>query len=143
MAIMSGHGSALTFGTTSTFSPSFTSLGGLEVSRESLDTSGLATAGARTQIGGDLYTVSPMTHTYLLDPSTLASGGANSIDDLLFDSSAVSASEEVTITLANSEASTIAGDAHITGFAMEDLATDQLIAATITLQFDAYPTITE
>lgn len=143
MAIQSGHSSTFTFGTTTTFLPAMTTIGGFEATRESLDTSGLATTGARTKIGGDLYEIGPNTHSYLLDPDTLAAGEANSIDDLLFDSNAASASEAMTILLDNAGASTIAGDGHVTGWSLEDLTTDAIIACTLTTQWDAWPTITE
>lgn len=141
--MQSGHGSTLAFGTTTTFSPNYTQLGGIGFTRESLDTTGLATTGARTMIGGDIYAVSPQTHTYLMDPETLATTEANSIDDLLFDSGAVSADEVITITLANAGASTFAGTGHVTSLEMEDIATDQLLAVSLTTQFNDAPTITE
>lgn len=143
MAVQSGHSSTLTFGTTSTFSPSYTSVGGYELTRESLDTSGLGTVGSRTKIGGDLFDVGSSTHTYLVDPSTLATGEANAIDDLLFNSSAARGSQDMTITLDNAEGSTFGGTGHVTGWSLEDLTTDSLISATLTTQWDSSPTITE
>ncbi|MCA9232501.1 MAG: hypothetical protein KDA57_17765 [Planctomycetales bacterium] len=140
---LSGHGSTLGFGTTTTFSPGYTSIGGWGLSRESLDTSTLATTGARTKIGGDLYDIEPFTSSYFLDPDTLATTEANAIDDLLFDSGAVSASETVTITFPNSGAATAAGAAHVTGWNIEDLVTDKLIVCSITTQFNDWPTIAE
>lgn len=140
---LSGHGATLGFGTTTTFAPAYTSLGGWGLSRESLDTSGLATTGARSKVGGDLYDVEPFTATYFFDPTTLATGEANSIDDILFDSGSVSASETVTITYPDAGAATAAGSAHVTGWNIEDLVTDTLMVSSITTQFDDWPTFAE
>jgi len=141
MAIQSGHGATLAFGTTTTFSPGYTTIGGFEASRESLDTSTLATTGARTKIGGDLYDVGGQTHSYLIDPTLLLATEAGAIDDLLFDAGAVSVSETITITLAIG--GSFAGSGHVTGFALEDLSTDQLIAATISTQWNDWPTVAQ
>ncbi len=144
MAIMTGHGATLVFGTTSTFTPAFTSVGGPGWTRDSIDTTGLATVGARTMIGGDLWTIAPVASSYLFDPSTLLTTEANSIDDLLFDSGAMTADESaITITLANTEASTFANGGHITSLELEDLSTDALLAAGLTFQWDDTPTIVE
>ena len=141
MAIQSGHGATLAFGTTTTFSPGYTTIGGFEISRDSLDTSTLATAGARLKIGGDLYDVGPQTHSYLIDPTLFLATEAGAIDDLLFDGGAVSVAESITITLAIG--GSFAGTGHVTGFALEDLGTDQLIAATISTQWNDWPTVTQ
>ena len=143
MGLLSGHGSTLGFGTTSTFSPAYTSIGGFGASRETLRTSVLSTQGAHTTIGGDLFEIEPFTANYYLDPDTLATTEANAIDDLLFDSGAVSAAETATVTLPNSGASTIAQTADVTGFRIEDLVTDTIVAASITVQFQDWPTIAE
>lgn len=144
MAIKSGHGSTLAFTTTSTFSPGYTSFGGFEASRPALDTSVLSTTGARTKIGGDLYDVSEMTNTFYLDPTLLFAAEADSIDDILFDSNAVSAAETITLTL-NGGATFVSPNAggFVTGFALEELTTDQLIAASITVDFGDFPTIAQ
>lgn len=145
MAIQSGHGATLAFGTTTTFSPGYTSLGGFEATRETLDTSGLATTGVRTKIGGDLYDLGEQTHSYLVDPATLATTEANSIDDILFvggtGSAAPLGAETITLTL--SGGASFAGSGYVTGFAIEEIATDQLIAASITTQYADWPTIAE
>ena len=144
MAIQTGHGAAVVFATTSTFAPAFTSIGGPGWNRGSIDTSGLATTGARTMIGEDLWTIKPISSTYLMDPSTLATGEANSIDDLLFDSNAMTAAESaITITLSNTEASTFANGGHITDLDVEDLTTNALIAVGLEFQWDDTPTIVE
>lgn len=139
MAFQSGHGATLAFGTTTTFSPGYTSHSGFEGTRESLDTSVLATTGARTMIGGDLFAVGPQTHTYLFDPTLVDTGEAGSVDDLLFDSGSAAAAETITLTLGG--APSMAGSGHITGFALEEVTTDQLLVASITSQWEDWPTI--
>lgn len=145
MAIDTGHGAALTFGTTSTFAPAFTAIGGPGWTRDSVDTSVLATTGARTMIGGDLWAIAPVASTYLMDPSTLTTTEANSIQDLLFDSGAMTPDESdsngITITFPNS--ATFLGTGHITGLELEDLTTDTLVAASLTFQWNDSPTISE
>lgn len=143
MGIQTGHGSTMAFGTTSTFSPAYTTLGGVKYSRQSHQTSGLATTGAHTMIEGDLYTLEPQTHEYLMDPETLATTEANAIDDLLFDSGNAAASETITQTLANAGASTFAGSGHVTELDVGQLTTDQLILVSLTTQWNDAPTITE
>ena len=140
---LSGHGATLGFGTTSTFSPAYTSIGGFSASRSSLDTSHLGTTGARTKIGGDLYDISPFTSNFFIDPSTFATGEACSLDDILFDSGAVSVSETATITYPDAGAATVAGSAHVTGVSLPELITDTLAVGDLTVQFDDWPTIAE
>ena len=142
MALMSGHGTTLGFSVSTLFSPGYTSIGGYSMTRESLDTSTLATTGARTMIGGDLFTPGDFTSTYLLDPALQGAAEAQGIDILLFDAGAVAASETVTVTLPVA-GSTVAGLAHVTGFELEDLTTDTIIAASITVQWDAAPAWTD
>ena len=141
MAIMTGHGATLAFGTTTTFSPGYTSFSGLGWERDSLQTTTLASVGSHDMIGADLWSIAPVTASYLFDPETLATTGANSIDDLLFDSSAVSVSESITITFASG--GSFAANGHVTSFSLEDLGTDQLIAATIGTQWNVWPTVAD
>ena len=145
--IQTGQGATLTFGTTSTFAPAFTTIGGPSWTRDSIDTTALSTTGARTQIGADLWAIGAISSTYLMDPSTLLATEANSIQDLLFDAGAMtvdeSASNGITLTLFNTEASTFWGTGHITSLEMEELTTDSLIAASLTFQWNDTPTITE
>ena len=141
MAVKSGHGSTLAFGTSTAFSPGYVSIGGFEASRETLDTSTLATTGARTKIEGDLFDVGAQTHPYLFDPAALGAAEANGIDTLLFDTGDAAASETITITL--NGGATVAGSGHVSGFALDDLATDAIIAASITTQFNDWPVFTD
>lgn len=139
----SGHGAALAFTTLSTFAPEYTNIGGPGWSRPSLDTTHLTTAGGRTTTPGDVWTIEPQTHTYLMDPDTLATTEADSIQDLLFSGSDAAGSDTITITLANAGASTFAAAAHVTGLQIQDITTDELLSVELTTQFELSPTITE
>jgi len=144
MAIISGHGATLTFGTTSTFTPKFTSIGGFEASRESLDTSYLLTTGARTKVGGDLFDVGSFSAPFFFEPDQSETTEDCCFDDIMFDSGSVAASETVTITYPTALATdpTVSGAAHVTAVAIEDLATDTLLVANVTLQWNDWPTFT-
>ena len=216
--LQTGHGTTLAFGTTTGFSPGYTAIGGPGWNRNTLDTSVLATTGGRPSIGGDVWTVKPIVSTYLLDPSTLATSQANSIDDLLFnknetstgtarasagnneiklataetytDNELISASitltggtgvgqtrtvvsnvastdtatlsrdwgtnpdatttysvvkdpmtVDETVTITTSNGASFAGSAHVAALEVEELSTDQLIAASLSTQFADAPTI--
>lgn len=144
MALQTGQGAGLVFATTSTWTPKYTNISGPGWSRDSLDTSGLATAGARTMVGSDLWTIAPITATFFIDGSQIATFEDNAFDDLLFDSSAMTADEAtITLTMGNTEASTFAAAGHITELQMEDISLDSLAAATLTFQFADTPTIVE
>ena len=142
MAIVSGHGATLAFGTTSTFTPKYTSIGGFEASRESLDTSHLLTTGARTKTGGDLFDVGSFSAPFFFEPDETATGEDCAFDQIMFTSGEVKGSEAITITYPHPSLSpTVGGQAHVTAVAIEDLATDTLLVASITLQWDDWPTL--
>jgi len=143
MAFESGHGATLVLAASAAFTPDYTSYGGFDLSRPSLDTSHLATKGTRTKIGGDLYELGPMTSTYLVDPSEMLTSEDGGLIDVLFDAGAVPASGVITLDLVGSGDANFAGSGHVTGFAMEEITTDQLLVASITTQWDDWPTIAE
>jgi len=144
MAFQTGQGAGVVFGTTTSFTPNFTQIGGPGWTRDSLDTSTLATTGARTMIGGDLWTIAPISCTFLIDGAQLSDGEDNSIGDILFDSAVASVSEAaITVTLGNASGSTFASAGHVTEFQMEDITSDALAAASITFQWEDTPTIVE
>jgi len=143
MAHVSGHGATLVFTDTPAFLPSYTSHGGFEASRPSLDTSSLSTNGSRTKIGGDLYDVGPMSSSYLVDPLLMITSEAESLLDFLFAGADVSPSDTVTLDTQVSSGVNFAADGHVTGFALEELSTDLVLAASITWQWDVFPTIAE
>ena len=142
MAVISGHGATLGFGTYTTFSPKYTTIGGFEATRESLVTSDLSTTGAHTKIGGDLFDVGPFSSTFLFEPELSDDTGSNNLDGLLFATGEIKADQVVTITYPDTGAATVAGTAHVTGVGLEDLSTDTLCAANITVQFNDWPTFT-
>lgn len=141
MAIISGHGATLAFGASTGFTPKYTSIGGFEASRESLDTSYLGTTGCRTKVGGDLFDIGPFTSTFFFEPAETATTEDCSFDDLLFDSGNAAAAETVTIIYNDPTANTqsVSGSAHVTGVAIEDLATDTLLMASVTIQWNDWP----
>lgn len=141
MAIISGHGATLGFGTTTGFTPKFTSIGGFDATRESLDTSYLLTTGARTKIGGDLFDVGSFSAPFFFEPDQTETTEDCCFDDLIYASGAAKGSETVTITYPTALATdpTVSGSAHVTGVAIEDLATDTLLVGSITLQWNDWP----
>lgn len=217
--LQTGHGTTLVFGTTAAFLPGYTAIGGPGWTRDSHDTTVLTTAGARTSIGGDIWGISPIVSNYLVDASTLATGEANSIDDLLFNKSTTSTgtaqggststtivlaaietytddelvsakvtltggtgagqSRTITANVGSTDTATVvppwvvtpvggsttysivkdpmtvdetititldggasfSGSGHVTALEMEDLTTDQLVAASVSVQFADSPTI--
>ena len=143
MAIDTGQGSVVTFGTTTTWTPLYTTIGGPGWTRDSIDTSSLSTTGARTMIGGDLWGIAPISSSFLVDSAEFATTENNSIDDLLFDSAAMTVDETITLTLGTSEASTFINGGHVTALEMEDLTTDALLVMNLTFQWDDTPAITE
>ena len=143
MALATGHGAALAFATTAAYSPQYTSIGGPGWSRGSVEISGLTTAGNKTYASGDLWDILPVSCSFLFDPSTLLATEANSIQDLLFDTTNITADETITITLANTELSTFAGTGHVTEFQIEEFANDTIMAGSLSFQWNDSPTITE
>jgi hypothetical protein len=143
MAAISGHGATLGFTTESGFTPGYISIGGFEATREALDTSTLATTGARTKIGGDLFDVGSFTAPFFFDPAETATSDDNCLDDIMFDSGSVHAVDTTTVTFPDAGACTMAAGAYVIGAAIEELATDTLIRASITVQWADWPTLTE
>lgn len=141
--LVTGRGAALAFGTTgAAFLPKFVSIGGFDLTRPSIDTSYLGTTGVRTKIGGDLYELSSVTSPFFIEPDEMVTG-FSVIDTLLFDAGNAAASETITLTLPDTGAATFAGSGHVTGFALQEIAIDQLIMGEITFQWDDWPAITE
>lgn len=141
-----GHGATLGCGTTTTWTPDYTSIGGWGVNRESVDTSHLGTTGTRTYIGGGLYAIDPFTCEFLFDMDEITTAGDCFPDDILFDSGTVSVAETVTITypdFATSSSGTCAGSAHVTGLTLGDLITDQVYGGSVSFMWEDMPTITE
>ena len=143
MAFETGQGATVVFATTTTFTPAFTNFTGPGWTRDSLETTTLATAGARTMKGSDLWTIAPITCTFLMDGAEMATTENNNIDDILFDTAVMTADESnITLTVGNAS-STFQNGGHITEVQMEDISLDSLQAATITFQWDDTPTMAE
>lgn len=147
MAIISGHGATLAFGTSTGFTPKYTSIGGFEMTRESLDTTHLGTQGARTKAPGDIWDIGPFTSSFFFEPAETATSEDCSFLDLLFDTGTTkaAAAETVTVTYNDPTANTqsVSGSAFVTGAAIEDLATDTLLMASVTIQWAGWPTFAD
>ena len=141
MAIISGHGTTLAFATVTTFTPLYTTIGGFQATRESLDTSSLSTTGARTKIGGDLFDVGSFTSSFFFEPALTGAGESNEIDALLYNGGNARGSLTATVAFNDPTASVqkVSGSAHVTGFALEDMTTNALVVASITVQWDDWP----
>lgn len=145
--LATGAGAALSYGTTTTWLAKSISIGGFDITRPSIDTSYLGTTGCRTKIGGDLYELSSFTAPFFIEPDELATGGICSFDDILFDAGEAAASEggtpKITLTLGDAGAATFIGSGHVVGISVDDIALDQLLTGSITLQWDDWPVIAE
>ncbi len=139
MAVGTGHGATIAFGTSTTFTPLIISIDGAEESRPRLDTSHLGTTGHRTFIPGDLREFSTFTVTCLADPTVAADMNVPF----------VSTPETLTITLgktvaASSSGATYGGTniAFITGRTLPSVATDNLMTYTFDISWASTPTFT-
>ena len=142
MAIGSGHSSTLSFGSNSSFSPGYTSIGVISADRPSLDTTTLTTTGTRTYLPGDVFSIAGATASFLLDPVLVDADESNCFTDLLFDTGNAEDSETITVELGDSSATApaIAGNGHVTSMAIDDMLTDTLLSASIGWQWNDWPT---
>lgn len=69
MAIGTGHGTTITFGT-SGFTANLNNLTGIGFSRDKIDTTHMGTTGAKTNIAADLYELNDITAEISFDPAT-------------------------------------------------------------------------
>lgn len=133
-----GHGATIAFGTTTTYTPDTTSIGGINASRTAIPVPhlGLSRVGSggsawTTKIVGDIITPGSLeVSTYwvpasnkLLPPIGLAQ-------------------ETVTITYANADATTIAFPAAVTSFQLSSAESDQPMLLSYTLDMMDLPTVT-
>lgn len=116
-----GHGTTLSFGTTTGWTPDYISIAGPGATREVLDTTHLGTTGARTKAPGDLPDWQPITCEYFYDPAD----GYPPIS---------AAAETVTLTNPDAGAATEVCSAFVSGFEGATRVTDQLMQATLTIQ---------
>lgn len=136
MAVVTGHGATLAFGTTTAWAPDYTSIGSMSLERPALDSSHLGTTGVRTKLPGDLYELSPFTASFFFEPEA----SDNPFDTLLFDTGVGAAAETISLTYPTATILTGAGSGFVTGFEIGELVTDQLMTATITVQYADWPT---
>ena len=120
MAI-TGHGTTLSFGTTTGWTPDYISIAGPGATRAVLDTTHLGTTGARTKIPGDLPDWQPITCEYFFDPAD----GYPPISAIV---------ETVTLTNPDAGDAVEAGSAFVSGFEGATRVTDDLMRCTLTIQ---------
>lgn len=144
MAISTGHwggnGGSINFGT-SAFQASIISISGFEQSREALDTSHLDTANFRSKIPGDLTEPGSFDIEFYFDAED-----HNTTDDL---PPINGAAETIYIDLPLTAASGTTTEARftasgfLTSWTSPELATDQLMVGSATVQWATGPTYTE
>lgn len=133
MSVGTGHLATIGFGTSTTFVAAFTRIGGLSLSRPSIDTSDLSTSSWRSFIPGDLVDGGEMecefnfAHKQVVPPITAVA-------------------ETITITLPEATSAgnppTIVFTGFVTGHTMPELMTDELMKATVTLKCSGQPVFT-
>lgn len=131
MAIGTGHGATLAFGTQS-FTAAYREIGGTSKEREAINTSHLGTTDYHTKIPGDLVDAGGFDATALYDPAV---GGPSIAAD----------PETVTVTFpltGGSTPATLAGSAFVTSASEPSLATDQLMEQALTITWADGPTFT-
>lgn len=139
MAIGTGHGATIAFGTSS-FTASFLSIGSFEQTREALDNSHLGTTNYRSKTPGDLVEPGEFTLELFFNPEDHGTS-----DDL---PPITAAAETVTITLpisnsGNTTNAAFAGSAFVTSWGSPEMVTDSLMQSTVTVQWATGPTYTE
>lgn len=141
MAISTGHGTAVTTFPDSGFTASFISIGGFEQSREALDTSHLGTTTYRTKVPGDL--VEPGEFTMELFFNAEDHGTTDDLPPIS------AAAETITLTLPLTAASgtttkaNFTGSGFVTSWTSPELATDDLMKTSVTIQWATGPTYSE
>ena len=135
MAVVTGHGATLAFGTT-------TAWAGLHV--DWLDEPGaprsrfVASRHDRSadQAAWRPVRAKPIHGVVFFEPEA----SDNPFDTLLFDTGVGAAAETISLTYPTATTLTGAGSGFVTGFEIGELVTDQLMTATITVQYADWPT---
>lgn len=136
MALGTGQGATIVFTTSNTFVPTVISIEGGDVSRPRLDTSHLATSGARTMIPGDLREVGTWSVTCLANPSTAALINVP-----------ITVAETITVTLgktvpASASGAIFTGSGFIVGRSYPSVQTDNLLSFTYEFSWASEPSFT-
>lgn len=121
MAVQTGHGTTVGFGTTTGWTPKYTSVAGPSASREVLRTSHLGTATAHTKIPGDLVDFGQYTCEYFYEPAA-----TNAVPP-------IGAAAE-TITVTNKGGVTEIFTGFVSGFDTAERVSDNLMRANLTIE---------
>lgn len=133
MAVDTGHGATITFGTTS-WTGSVVSIGGFESSRPAIDTSHLGTTNYRSKIPGDLADAGPFSCTVLWDPASATPAP-----------SVVGAAETITVSwpisvTGNTVKAKYTASGFVTSVGTPELVTDQVQTGTFEITWATGPT---
>lgn len=137
MAVATGHGTTLAFGTSS-FTAAYTEIGGFTQERPALDTSDLSTTGHRTMIPGDLATPGSFDITGFYDTTD---GLPNASGTNMMTTAAETVTQTIPDSAGGSDA-TFVGSAFLTSMTSPTLATDTLMTFGATVQWADDPTET-
>lgn len=135
MALSTGHGTTITFGTSS-FTAAFRSVGGATEDRPEIDTSYLGTTGHRTKIPGDLADAGSFDIEFLVDAED---------DPPWPDITEVAETVTITypVTVTGQTAANEAGSAFVTSVTKPTLVTDELMVGTATITWADGPAWTD
>lgn len=134
--ISTGHGATLTFGT-SLWTGAIVSIDGFETTRETLDVTTLASVNFRQKLAGDLKDVQPFSVTCLWDAEDTAP-----LPPMNRTAETVTITYPLTNSVANITKAKYVGAAFVTLNGTPELATDQVMQGTFTVQFTGGPTFT-
>jgi len=130
MAQITGKGTTIGFGTTTTWSPKYISIGGLSPSREDLKTTHLATANNyETYKPGDFVEGGDVSLECFWEPE-------NGLPPI------TAAAETITMTYADTGAATIVFSGYVKAFSIMEAVNDALLRMSLTLKVAAAPTYT-
>lgn len=122
MAQISGKGTTIGFGTTTTWSPKYVSIGGVSPSRGDLETTHLATAN----------------NYKTFKPEDFVDGGEITLDCFWEPENGfppiTAAAETITITYPDTGAATVAFSGYVKSFEVQEAVNDQLLRMTLTIK---------
>jgi len=118
---LTGHGTTLTFGTTTGWTPDYISIAGPGATREVLQTTHLGTTGAHTKAPGDLPNWQAVTCEYFYDPAD----GYPPI---------AAAAETITLTNPDAGDATEVFSGFVSGFEGATRVTDELMKCNLTIE---------
>ncbi len=130
MAQITGKATTFAFGTTTTWTPKYVSIGGLSPSREDLETTHLATSGNyKTFKPGDFVDGGEITTECFWEPE-------NGLPPI------TAAAETITTTYADAGAATIVFSGYVKAFSILEAVNDALLRMSLTIKVAAAPVYT-